>query len=53
MKKLASALVVGFIATLMLPVFAADAPKTPEDCKKMAAGDEAKEKVCLDKIKKK
>ena len=52
MKKLVSALILGFVASLAVPVFAADEPKTPEDCKKMAAGDEAKEKACVDKLKK-
>lgn len=52
MKKLVSALILGFIASLTVPVFAADEPKTPEECKKMAAGDEAKEKACVDKLKK-
>jgi hypothetical protein len=52
-KKLASALLLGFITSLTLPVLAADEPKTAEDCKKMANGDEAKEKACLDKINKK
>jgi hypothetical protein len=53
MKKLVSALLFGFIASLALPVLAADEPKTAEDCKKMANGDEAKEKACMDKINKK
>ncbi len=52
MKKLVSTLIFGFIAALAAPVFAADEPKTAEDCKKMANGDEAKEKACVDKIKK-
>ena len=53
MKKLATVLMFGFISALAAPIFAADEPKTAEDCKKMAGGDEAKEKACLDKIVKK
>lgn len=52
MKKLASALALAFLASITLPVLAADEPKTPEDCKKMHAGDDAKIKACVDGLKK-
>lgn len=52
MRKLAAALIVAFLASITLPVMAADEPKTPEDCKKMNAGDDAKIKACIDGLKK-
>ena len=52
MKKLAAALMFAFIGSITLPVFAADEPKSPEDCKKMNAGDDAKIKACIDGLKK-
>jgi hypothetical protein len=52
MKKLAAALMFAFLGSITLPVFAADEPKSPEDCKKMNAGDDAKIKACIDGLKK-
>jgi hypothetical protein len=52
MKKLAIALLASLFTAIALPVFAADPPKTPEECKKAFEGDDAKIKACLDALKK-
>jgi hypothetical protein len=53
MKKLVSILFAA-IAAFSLPmiVSAQDKPQTPEDCKKVFAGDDAKVKACIDGLKK-
>ena len=52
MKKLAIAMFASLITAVALPVFAADPPKTAEECKKAFEGDEAKIKACTDELKK-
>ena len=56
MKKLATAVIIAFLGSITLPVLAADKPadkpKTPEECKKLFTGDDAKIKACLDDLKK-
>ena len=52
MKKLAIAMLASLFTAIALPVFAADPPKTPEECKKAFEGDEAKIKACVDELKK-
>jgi hypothetical protein len=52
MKQTIMAILFAFVGSAVLPVFAADAPKTPEDCKKAYAGDEAKIEACIQSLKK-
>jgi hypothetical protein len=52
MKMLTSAVALAFLASIAAPIFAADEPKTQEDCKKMNVGDDAKIKACIDGLKK-
>jgi hypothetical protein len=48
MKNLAIvAMLPSLFAAVALPVFAADPPKTAEECKKTFAGDQAKIKACM------
>jgi hypothetical protein len=52
MKKLIGVLVAAIGLSMPLVTLAQDKPQTPEDCKKMSAGDDAKLKACLDSLKK-
>jgi hypothetical protein len=52
MKKLATAVLISMFAAFTMPVFAADPPATPEDCKKAFEGDDAKIKACIAELKK-
>jgi hypothetical protein len=53
MKQAITAILFAFIGSAVLPVFAADAPKTPEECKKAHAGDDAKIQECIKALEKK
>ncbi len=52
MKKLAIAMLASLFTAIALPVFAADPPKTPEECTKAFEGDDAKIKACIAELKK-
>jgi hypothetical protein len=52
MKKLTIAILASLFAAFAMPVFAADPPKTPEECAKAFEGDEAKIKACVAELKK-
>ena len=52
MKNVATALVIAFLGAVTLPVFAADEPKTADECKKVHAGDDAKIEACIKDLKK-
>jgi hypothetical protein len=52
MKKLATVALISMFAAFALPVFAADPPATPEDCKKAFEGDDVKIKACIAELKK-
>lgn len=53
MKKTIAAMLFAFVGSAVVPVFAADAPKTAEDCKKMNEGDQAKIEACIKSLEKK
>ena len=52
MKKLATVALISMFAAFAMPVFAADPPATPEDCKKAFEGDDVKIKACIAELKK-
>ena len=52
MKKLAIVSLFSIFAAFAMPVFAADPPASPEDCKKAFEGDDVKIKACIAELKK-
>ena len=48
MEKLAISLLVLLLTAGALPVYADDPAKTPEECKKIFEGDDAKIRACLE-----
>jgi hypothetical protein len=52
MKKTIAAVLFAFVGSAFLPLFAADEPKTAEDCKKMNAGDDKKIEACIKSLEK-
>ncbi len=53
MKKVIAAVIFAFAGSAALPLYAADQPKSPDDCKKAYEGDQAKIDACIKSLEKK